>query len=57
MAVAAGDVNGDKRADIYVVRGGTDLNRADRLFINNGKGTRFTSVKIPQAGTAQRPRR
>jgi hypothetical protein len=51
VAVAAGDVNGDKRADIYVVRGGTDLNRADRLFINNGKGTGFTSVKIPQAGT------
>ncbi len=23
---------------------------ADRLFVNNGKGTRFTSVKIPQAG-------
>ena len=39
VAVAAGDVNGDKRADIYVVRGGTDLNRADRLFVNNGNGT------------------
>jgi FG-GAP-like repeat len=50
VAVAAGDVDGDKRADIYVVRGGTSSNRADRLFINNGKGTGFTSVKIPQAG-------
>ncbi len=51
QAVAAGDVNGDKRADIYIVRGGTDINRADQLLVNNGKGTRFTSVKIPQAGT------
>ena len=50
QAVAAGDVNGDKRADIYIVRGGLDLNRADQLLVNNGKGTRFTSVKIPQAG-------
>jgi len=32
------------------VRGGLDLNRADQLLVNNGKGTRFTSVKIPQAG-------
>jgi hypothetical protein len=50
VAVATGDVNGDKRADIYVVRGGQDINRADRLLVNNGKGTRWTSVKIPQAG-------
>ena len=50
VALATGDVNGDKRADIYVVRGGSDINRADRLLVNNGWGTRWTSVKIPQAG-------
>lgn len=50
VALAAGDVNGDKRADIYIVRGGQTLNRADRLLVNKGKGTAFTSVKIPQAG-------
>ncbi|MEX1295863.1 MAG: VCBS repeat-containing protein [Candidatus Limnocylindrales bacterium] len=50
VALATGDVNGDRRADIYVVRGGQDVNRADRLLVNNGKGTRWTSVKIPQAG-------
>jgi len=51
VAVAAGDVNGDKRADIYVVRGGSDINRPDRLLVNRGRGTAFTSVKIPQAGS------
>ncbi len=53
VAIATGDVNGDKRADIYVVRGGSDMNRNDRLLINNGKGTAFTSVVIPQVGTGQ----
>ena len=32
------------------MRGGLDANRADQLLVNDGKGTRFTSVKIPQAG-------
>ena len=51
IALAAGDVDGDKRADIYIVRGGPDLNRADQLLVNDGSGTSFTSVRIPQAGT------
>lgn len=50
VALATGDVNGDKRADIYVVRGGSDINRTDRLLVNNGWGTKWTSAKIPQAG-------
>lgn len=50
IAVAAGDASGDKRADIYLVRGGLDRNRPDRLLINDGNGRSFTSVRIPQAG-------
>jgi hypothetical protein len=50
IAVAVGDVNGDKRADIYIARGGGDRNRPDRLLVNDGKGRSFTSVRIPQAG-------
>ena len=52
IAVAAGDVNADGRADIYIVRGGSDTNRNDRLLVNDGKGRSYTSVKIPQAGSA-----
>ena len=51
IAVAAGDVNGDRKADIYIVRGGQDRNRPDRLLLNDGNGRSFTSLKIPQAGT------
>jgi hypothetical protein len=50
VAVAAGDVNGDKRADIYIARGGQKSNAADRLLVNKGGGKGFTSVRIPQAG-------
>jgi hypothetical protein len=50
VAVAAGDVNGDKRADIYVARGGQKSNAADRLLVNKGGGKGYTSVRIPQAG-------
>ena len=45
-ALAAGDVNRDRRADLYVVQGGS-RNIADRLFINRGSGRRFSSASIP----------
>jgi hypothetical protein len=51
VAIATGDVNGDKRADIYIARGGQGGNRPDRLLVNDGKGRSFTSVRIPQVGT------
>ena len=51
VAIATGDVNGDKRADVYIARGGQGGNRPDRLLVNDGRGRSFTSVRIPQVGT------
>ena len=48
QALAAGDVNADGRADLYVVRGGPG-NAPDRLLINSGRGRAFRSAAIPQA--------
>ena len=52
-AVATGDVNGDDRADIYVVRGGkAGTNAPDLVLLNGGTGTTFSSLgPIPSATT------
>ena len=55
-AVAAGDVNGDARPDIYVMTGTTSSgeNAPDRVFLNDGTGTVFTSMSgIPSVGTGK----
>jgi hypothetical protein len=49
VAVAAGDASGDGLADLYIVRAGSGKNERDRLFINDGRGRSFTSVRIPYA--------
>ena len=53
-AVAAGDASGDKRADIFIVRGNDRKNKPDRLLVSKRKGKAFVSVKIPNTsrGTA-----
>jgi hypothetical protein len=53
-AVAAGDASGDKRADIFIVRGSDAKNKPDRLLVSQRKGKAFVSVKIPNTsrGTA-----
>jgi hypothetical protein len=45
-SVAAGDVNGDDRPDIYVMRGrdATGANAPDQVYLNNGDGTSFTRM-------------
>ncbi len=48
VAIAAGDVNRDKLADIYVLRGGDKTNGKDFLLVNRGNGTVFQSARIPQ---------
>ena len=55
--VAAGDVNGDDRPDIYVMRGDDDtgVNTADHVYLNAGNGTSFTrmsSIPSTSKGTA-----
>ena len=55
-AVAAGDVNGDARPDIYVMTGSTSSgeNAPDRVFLNDGTGTMFTSMSgIPSVVTGK----
>ena len=49
VAVAVGDVNADARTDIYVSRSSLD-GRAHLMLVNDGDGTSFTSVAIPQPG-------
>ena len=47
--MAVGDVNGDGRPDIYVSRR-TKGNTGNLMLVNNGDGTAFTSMDIPQPG-------
>ncbi len=44
--VAAGDVNGDDRPDIYLLRSST----TDLVYLNNGSGSAFTQMSIPSTG-------
>lgn len=52
-SVSAGDVNGDGVPDLYVVqaRFGKVGNEPDLLLLNNGSGTAFTPMSIPEAST------
>ena len=47
---AAGDVNGDHRPDVYVLQGGSE---PDLMLLNDGDGTSFSSIPVPQAGSGQ----
>jgi hypothetical protein len=49
VAVAAGDVNGDGRPDVYVAQGTMDRQVRDLMLVNDRTGKRFRSIGIPQA--------
>ena len=46
-ALASGDVNGDERGDIYIVRSGPK-NYPDVMLVNRDDGRQWSSVVIPQ---------
>ena len=48
-ALATGDVNGDKRGDIYLLRSGGDKNVHDIMLVNRNDGKSWSSMIIPQA--------
>ena len=48
-AIAVGDVSGDARPDIYVSRR-TSGNSGHLMLVNDGTGTAFSSMAIPQPG-------
>jgi hypothetical protein len=47
-SIAAGDVDGDGRPDLYVLIAGPD-NKPDHLLLNRRGGREWVSVRIPQA--------
>ena len=54
-AIATGDVNGDDRADIYVMRGkgGASSNAPDRVFLNDGGGSFAQTSSIPSTSKGE----
>jgi hypothetical protein len=46
LAVAAGDVNGDERPDLYVMEGksATSTNAPDLVYLNDGTGNNFSKM-------------
>jgi hypothetical protein len=52
-SIAAGDVNGDHRPDLYIARGrsGSVQNASDMMMINQGAGRDFKRMKIPGVRT------
>ena len=54
-AIASGDVNGDGRGDLYVLRSNGSHNPEDVLLLNRGGGRAWASMIIPQVsgGTAE----
>ncbi|MFV2064249.1 MAG: FG-GAP repeat domain-containing protein, partial [Chloroflexota bacterium] len=47
-AIASGDVNGDRKGDLYIVRSNGNRNPADVMLINRKNGRSFSSMAIPQ---------
>jgi hypothetical protein len=50
-AVSGGDVNGDGRDDLYVVRANGERNLSDVMLVNHEGGRRWSSLTIPQTSS------
>ena len=46
-AVAAGDVDGDRDPDLYVVQGASGSNPPDRVFVVGGAGRSLRQMVVP----------
>lgn len=55
VAVAAGDVNGDGKRDLYVVQGTHGKQRPDLMLLNQGSGRSFRTMALPRvtSGSAE----
>jgi hypothetical protein len=53
MAIASGDVNADRRGDLYIVRSNGARNYPDVMLVNHKGGKRWRSVPIPQASSGR----
>jgi hypothetical protein len=47
-AIASGDVNGDGRGDLYIVRSNGERNSPDVMLLNRKGGSSWSAVDIPQ---------
>jgi len=47
-SIAGGDINGDRRDDLYIVRGNGVRNPSDVMLVNRKNGRSFSSMTIPQ---------
>ena len=52
-AVSGGDVDGDGRDDLYIVRANGDRNIDDVMLVNRDGGSAWSSLAIPQAATGR----
>ena len=47
-AIGVGDINGDRRDDLYIVRSNGSRNPPDVMLVNHRNGRFFSSLSIPQ---------
>ncbi len=50
-ALATGDMNGDSKGDIYIVRGNGDRNYPDVMLVNRNGGAQWSSLILPQVSS------
>jgi hypothetical protein len=50
-AVSGGDINGDGRDDLYIVRANGERNLGDVMLVNHEGGRRWSSLTIPQTSS------
>jgi hypothetical protein len=52
-AITAGDINGDGKDDLYIVRADGDRNIPDVMLVNRDAGSAWSALAIPQAASGR----